>query len=476
MQSPFDIPADLDTPVSAYRKLGAFKPCFLLESAESGTRLARYSFIGLDPAFTARLPANGSSLTIRTESGIEESPAPEGSAGYLAMLRDLRDRAPSLGPIPPGVPFAGGIVGVSGYDAVRFFEPLPAPDGREARAPVALYCAPRSVLIFDHLTRRMALLHAGEGWERESLKREMVHAMRGAHPPEPIRSGHSPASHSITQSDFLDRVAAAKDDIYNGEVFQIVLSIQSTGEAHTEPFQVYRALRMLNPSAYMYFLDIEGVQVVGASPEALFRCQGRQAMLRPIAGTRKRGQNEDEDRALEAELNADPKEAAEHVMLVDLARNDLGRVAKPGTIRVDPFRVVERYSHVMHLVSGVRGELDEGADAMDLMAASFPAGTLVGTPKVRAMQLIDGYEPVGRGFYAGAVGYFAKPVVGQDGGELASADKAICIRTLVFEDGRYTYQAGAGIVADSVPQAEYQEVRSKVAVLEKALELAEGGW
>ncbi len=472
MQAPFDIPADLDTPVSVYRKLAAFSPCFLLESAENGTRLARYSFIGLDPAFIARLQSDGSPLQIRSSQGLEERSAPTDTEGFLQMLRLLRDRAPSLAPVPAGVPFAGGIVGISGYDAVRFFEPLPAPAGRADVAPVALYCAPRSLLVFDHLTRRMALLHAGEEWERASLKREMLHAMRGAHPAEPVRSGHAPAQHSLSQSEFLERVASAKQDIYNGEVFQLVLSIRSCGEAHTEPFQVYRALRMLNPSAYMYFLDIEGTRVVGASPEALFRCQGGQAMLRPIAGTRKRGQSEDEDRALEAELAADPKEAAEHVMLVDLARNDLGRVARPGSIRVDPFRVIERYSHVMHLVSGVRGELDAGVDAMDLMAASFPAGTLVGTPKVRAMQLIDGYEPVGRGFYAGAVGYFAKPV---DDGP-ASADKAICIRTLVFHDGQYAYQAGAGIVADSSPEAEYQEVRSKVAVLEKALELAEGGW
>lgn len=472
MQAPFDIPADLDTPVSAYRKLGAFKPCFLLESAEGGTRLARFSFIGLDPAFTAKLPGDGSPLIVRTGQGAEEHPAPSDSAGYLAMLRQLRDRAPTLGPVPRGVPFAGGIVGVSGYDAVRFFEPLPVPEGRGTSTPVALYCAPRSLLVFDHLTRRMALLHAGESWERESLRREVVHALRGAHPPEPVRSGHSPARHSLSQDEFLDRVASAKTDIYNGEVFQLVLSIRSAGESHTEPFQVYRALRMLNPSAYMYYLDIEGVRVVGASPEALFRCQDGQAMLRPIAGTRKRGEDEEQDRTMEAELIADPKEAAEHVMLVDLARNDLGRVARPGTIRVDPFRVVERYSHVMHLVSGVRGELDQGADAMDLLAASFPAGTLVGTPKVRAMQLIDGYEPVGRGFYAGAVGYFAKPIDGAPAG----ADQAICIRTLVFAGDRYAYQAGAGIVADSQPQAEYQEVRSKVAVLEKALELAQGGW
>lgn len=462
----------MDTPVSAYRKLGQFRPCFLLESAEGGTQLARYSFIGLDPAFTVSLPADGSGVEIRTLDGIEKLPAPTDAPGYLDMLRQCRDRAPRLGPLPPGVPFAGGIVGVSGYDAVRFFERLPRPEGRSVTTPTALYCAPRSVLVFDHLTRRMALLHAGEAWERESLRREVVHALHGAHPPEPVRSGHAPAQHSLTHDEFLDRVASAKNDIYNGEVFQLVLSIRSESEAHTEPFQVYRALRMLNPSAYMYFLDIEGVQVIGASPEALFRCQNGLATLRPIAGTRKRGEDEAQDRALEAELLADPKEAAEHVMLVDLARNDLGRVARPGTIRVDPYRIVERYSHVMHLVSGVRGELDEGADAMDLLAASFPAGTLVGTPKVRAMQLIDDYEPVGRGFYAGAVGYFAKPIDGAP----ASADKAICIRTLVFDGDKYAYQAGAGIVADSQPHAEYQEVRSKVAVLERALELSEGGW
>lgn len=472
MQAPFDIPADLDTPVSAFRKLESFKPCFLLESAESGTRLARYSFIGLDPEFTARLPGDGSPLLVRTARGVEEFSAPSDRAGYLAMLRGLRDRAPALGPAPRGVPFAGGIVGVSGYDAVRYFEPLPAPRVHDGRLPVAMYAAPRGLLVFDHLTRRMALLHAGADWERQSLRREVVHALRGAHPPEPVRSGHSPARHSLTESEFLERVGRAKGDIHEGEVFQLVLSIQSTGESRTDPFQVYRALRMLNPSAYMYYLDIEGVRVVGASPEALLRCQDGQAMLRPIAGTRKRGQDEEQDRALEAELIADPKEAAEHVMLVDLARNDLGRVARPGTIRVDPYRVVERYSHVMHLVSGVRGELDDGADAMDLMAASFPAGTLVGTPKVRAMQLIDAYEPVGRGFYAGAVGYFAKPI----DGAAAGADQAICIRTLVFEGDRYAYQAGAGIVADSQPQAEYQEVRSKVAVLERALEMAQGGW
>ncbi len=472
MHAPFDIPADLDTPVSAFRKLGAFEPCFLLESAEGGTQLARFSFIGLDPAFTAVLPADGSPVRIRSAEGVEERPAPTDAANFLGLLRELRDRAPSLAPLTPGVPFAGGIVGVSGYDAVRFFEPLPKPSQFTELTPTALYCAPRGLLVFDHLTRRMALLHAGAEWERESLRREVVHALRGAHPSEPIRSGHSPAQHSLTHDEFLDRVESAKRDIYEGEVFQLVLSIRSEGEAKTSPFQVYRALRMLNPSAYMYYLDIEGVRVAGASPEALFRCSDGQATLRPIAGTRKRGADEAQDRAMEAELLADPKEAAEHVMLVDLARNDLGRVARPGSIRVDPFRVIERYSHVMHLVSGVRGELDDGVDAMDLMAAVFPAGTLVGTPKVRAMQLIDAYEPVGRGLYAGAVGYFAKPLEGRPAG----ADKAICIRTIVFEGDRYAYQAGAGIVADSTPEAEFQEVRSKVAVLERALELAEGGW
>jgi anthranilate synthase component 1 len=249
-------------------------------------------------------------------------------------------------------------------------------------------------------------------------------------------------------------------------VYQLVLSVRFAGEHSLSPFETYRALRLLNPSPYMFFLDVGDVQVAGSSPEALVKLRAGRASLRPIAGTRPRGADRDEDLALEASLKADDKENAEHVMLVDLARNDLGRVAKPGSVHVDPYKAIERYSHVMHIVSGVQGQLVPGCDAFDLFAAAFPAGTLVGAPKVRAMELIDELEPVRRGLYAGTVGYF---------GNNGDMDQAITIRTLVFRDGIYSYQAGAGIVADSVPENEYQEVLAKSAILRRALAMAEEG-
>ncbi len=245
-----------------------------------------------------------------------------------------------------------------------------------------------------------------------------------------------------------------------------MLSVRFSGEARLDPFQTYRALRLLNPSPYMFFCDLGKIKLVGSSPEALVRLQNGHASLRPIAGTRPRGSTAEQDQDLETELLGDPKENAEHVMLVDLARNDLGRVAQAGSVRVDPYRTIERYSHVMHIVSGVEGELAPDRDAFDLLAATFPAGTLVGAPKVRAMELIAGYEPVSRGLYAGTVGYF-----GRDG----NMDQAIAIRTLVFNGSEYSFQAGAGIVADSDPAAEYQEVLAKSAILRRALTLAEEG-
>jgi anthranilate synthase component 1 len=270
----------------------------------------------------------------------------------------------------------------------------------------------------------------------------------------------------MEEAQFIKAVLAAKDYITAGDIFQIVLSIRFGGTTDIAPFEVYRALRLLNPSPYMFFLDVGGTQIVGSSPEALVRLNGRSAALRPIAGTRPRGRDRDEDLALEGELLLDEKENAEHIMLVDLARNDLGRVAIPGTIRVDPLRSIEHYSHVMHMVSGVVGELAADQDAFDLFKAAFPAGTLVGAPKVRAMQLIDELEPTTRAFYGGTVGYFDR------GGNL---DQAITIRTLVFENGAYSFQAGAGIVADSDPETEHAEVLAKSAVLRRALEMARQG-
>ncbi len=454
MQTAFDIAADLDTPVSAFLKLGAFEPRFLLESVEGGERLGRYSFVGL-----------GESLSVRLEAGTLDvggrKVAVPGRPELLAALRAALDLAPRLAPELDGVPFRGGLVGATGYDAARYLERLPATDHGE---PDALYTAPRSLLVFDHVSRRVALLHDGSDAERAALRGEIVRALRGPVPGRSRRGRHSAPRPSFDRPAFVAAVERAQREIAAGEVYQLVLSVRFEGRAELQPFEAYRALRLLNPSPYMYFCALDGLAVVGSSPEALVRLAGREASLRPIAGTRPRGADADRDAALERELLDDPKEAAEHVMLVDLARNDLGRVAVTGSVRVEPFRTVERYSHVMHLVSGVRGVLAPEHDAFELFAAAFPAGTVVGAPKIRAMELIGELEPARRGVYAGTVGYF---------GHGGAMDQAIAIRTLVFSGESYSYQAGAGIVADSVPEREHDEVLAKGAALETALSLAE---
>jgi anthranilate synthase component 1 len=320
--------------------------------------------------------------------------------------------------------------------------------------------------VFDHLTRGVALLHDGSEAERQSLRREVIRALRGAVPVALAPGKFSPAAPSLNQAAHAERVRRAQEYIASGDVYQLVLASRFEGLHSLAPFEAYRALRLLNPSPYMFFCELGGITVVGSSPEALVKCHAGQAQLRPIAGSRPRGADEARDAALQAELLADPKENAEHVMLVDLARNDLGRVAVAGSVCVDPYRVIERYSHIMHIVSGVKGRLNPGQDAFELFAATFPAGTLVGAPKVRAMQLIDELEPVGRQLYGGTVGYF---------GQHGDMDQAITIRTLVFRGDTYSYQAGGGIVADSLAQAEYDELMAKSAVLRRALELAAEG-
>ncbi|KPK60883.1 MAG: hypothetical protein AMJ59_04650 [Gammaproteobacteria bacterium SG8_31] len=459
MEPPFDIAADLDTPVSAYLKLASFQPRFLLESVEGGERLARYSFLGFGDVVEIRLDAEGFRL------GDDLMPRPESREALLGLMRQALAQAPELTPVSAELPFRGGLVGAAAYDIVRHFERLPGSGEAAVATPEAVWMAPSSVLVFDHLTRRAALLHAGSEQERQAVRRDVVRALRAGIPARRHGAFSKPVP-SMTKEEFMSAVHAAKDHIRAGDVYQLVLSVCFSGKSSLQPFEAYRALRLLNPSPYMYFLQFGDTAIAGSSPEALVRLHGRRAALRPIAGTRPRGDSPEEDRAQEAELLADPKEAAEHVMLVDLARNDLGRVGVPGTIRVDPSRAVERYSHVMHLVSGVVGDLEPGRDAFDLFAATFPAGTLVGAPKVKAMELIDTYEPQRRGFYAGTVGYFDR-----SGG----MDQAIAIRTLVFQGDRYSYQAGAGIVADSTPENEHDEVMAKSAILRKALEIAEGG-
>ncbi len=460
MKAPFDIAADLDTPVSAYLKLAPFRPRFLLESVEGGERLARYSFIGFGSCLEVRLDAAG--LTV----GNRHAPRPTSRLELLNALRGALAQAPRPQPEIPGVPLSGGLVGYTAYDAVRYFERLPLRSLDDTVTPHAHYVAPCSLLVFDHLTRSAALLHDGSEAERQALRREIMRALRGGVPPLLAPGRFSPATPSLSEEEHAARVRRAQQYIASGDVYQLVLASRFEGRHSLSPFEAYRALRLLNPSPYMFFCELGDITVVGSSPEALVKSHGGHAQLRPIAGSRPRGADPAGDLQLEADLLKDPKENSEHVMLVDLARNDLGRVAQAGSVRVDPYRVIERYSHIMHIVSGVHGAVAPGYDTFDLFAATFPAGTLVGAPKVRAMQIIDELEPVGRQLYGGTVGYF---------GRHGDMDQAITIRTLVFSGDQYSYQAGGGIVADSSPKAEYEEVMAKSAVLRSALSIAAEG-
>lgn len=457
MNNIFDIPADLDTPTSVYLKLGSLRPRFLLESVEQGDQIGRYSFIGFGDGLDVR--SDGWSIQAGT-SRIET----DGSmAGLMEGLRKVLAAAPAPGPVSSAVPFHGGLVGAIGFDVAHRLAGRTPPPG--ASPELVLY-GPPSVIVFDHLSRRAALLHDGSETERLQLRREVI-GLLSQGLPGPVRSGgFTDPVGSMDKGEFEGVVDRARHHIAEGDVYQIVPSVKFAGETDLDPFTVYRGLRLLNPSPYMYYCDLGDTKVIGSSPEALVRLRGTAAELRPIAGTRPRHNDEPRDRIAEEELAGDAKEAAEHVMLVDLARNDLGRVAVPGSIKVDPYRAIERYSHVIHLVSGVSGILEPGNDAFDLFAAAFPAGTVVGAPKVRALELLRELEPAPRGLYAGTVGYF---------GHGGSMDQAITIRTVVMGEGRYSYQAGAGIVADSVPSAEWEEVLSKSGAMRSALETAASG-
>jgi anthranilate synthase component 1 len=438
MRAPFDIAADLDTPVSAFLKLAPFRPRFLLESVEGGERVARYSFLGLGDGMEVEL--RGDTLWVDGEP----TPLEPGQKGLLDGLRSVLARAPRPGPLTPEVPFRGGLVGVTGFDVVRRFERLPVSTPRVEGHPDGAWFAPKTVLVL-------------------ALRDEVVAALRGGVPYRRTGKHFSEPVPSMTKESFMEKVDTIKESIASGDVYQLVLSSAFCGTSDLDPFQVYRALRLLNPSPYLYFFQQGDLSVIGSSPEALVKLDGRQATLRPIAGTRRRGTDVEQDLALEKELLADPKELAEHVMLVDLARNDLGRVAVGGSVTVGPSATVERYSHVMHIVSGVNGVLRPDVDCFDLYASAFPAGTLTGAPKIRAMQIIDQLEPEGRGLYGGTVGYF-----GHDG----TMDQAITIRTLVMSGQNYRYQAGAGVVADSVPLTEHNEILVKGAAIGAALALA----
>jgi anthranilate synthase component I len=425
--------ADLETPTSLFLKLRDFRPAFLLESVTHGEKVGRYSFIGLDPVKTIEYRGGGLRALIEREL-----------AALDPSSRDL----------------AGGLVGAIAYENVHELLPTGVQLKGRADQPLAAFVVPRAVLMFDHAQRRISITHAdGEGAARDLLSR--IRAAMTLPLTDLPRGTYSEPKATLSEPQFTKMVERAKEHIAAGDVFQSVLSLAFEGETTLHPYQVYRALRHLNPSPYLYYLDFGKYQVIGSSPEALVKLDEGELTIRPIAGTRKRGANDEEDNALEADLRQDAKELAEHNMLVDLARNDVGRVAEIGSVKVPSLRVIERYSHVMHLCSSVTGRL--AAKPLDAFASAFPAGTVSGAPKIRALQVINELEPNPRGFYAGSVGYFTAH---------GDFDQAITIRTIVINNGRYTAQAGAGIVADSEPANEYQEIKNKAAALLKALEFA----
>jgi anthranilate synthase component 1 len=470
-----EILADLDTPLSLFRKLDDGRTAFLLESVEGGEKWARYSFLGVGARATFR--ARGTRVEW-SEGGRTEVLTTAGDP-----LEVLRERLRAYAAVKPeGAPlprFLGGAVGMIAYDWVRFVEAIPDSNPDRVGLPDAFFVLPEFVVVYDNV-RHTALIaiHAevspGEDVRAAFVKAEarlesMVERLRAplaAEPRRPAVRAAMEVERSLSESEFHDIVKRAKEYIEAGDIFQVVLAQQFQLPLQVDPFSIYRHLRVINPSPYMFFIRMEDAVLVGSSPEILVRLEGDRIDVRPIAGTRWRGKSPEEDRQLEADLLADPKERAEHLMLVDLGRNDVGRVAKIGSVSVDEYAVVERYSHVMHIVSNVHGELRPGLDWLDVLRATFPAGTLSGAPKVRAMEIIDELEPVRRGFFGGCAGYLDYS---------GNMDMAITIRTMVAKDGKITLQAGAGVVVDSTPEYEFEETINKARAVLTAIDLAREG-
>ena len=463
--------ADLLTPVSAFLSVAARqKYAFLLESVEGGEKIGRYTFLGAEPRTV--ITARGSEVTIRNGASLERS-----EGGVIEVLRQqLRQHRPATVPGLP--PFTSGGVGYFAYDMVRQFERLPERAERDIDVPDCVFTFYDRLLAFDHLRHQLHIIAAADvrseaprkAYDRavtdiSAIEHKLARGVRGQHlhwsnsgKAKPIK-----VRNSTSHDDFVRSVKRAKEYIAAGDIFQVVLSQRLDFKPPAEPFQIYRALRTVNPSPYMFFLKLDDMHVLGASPEMLVRVAGRKLDYRPIAGTHKRGADAAEDERLIEQLRSDEKERAEHVMLVDLGRNDLGRVSDYGTVKVRDLMYVEKYSHVMHLVSALEGHLRPDLDALDALAACFPAGTLSGAPKVRAMEIIEELEPVRRGVYGGAVMY---------ADHAGNLDSCIAIRTMVLHGGRAYVQAGAGIVADSDPEKEYQECMNKASALLRACEKA----
>ena len=472
-----EVMADLETPVSAFLKIRGSGPGFLLESIEGGERLARYSFIGSDP--NALLTMRAGTATLETDRGHSVTTEYDDPLVPLANLIAAR-RAPEMPDLP--LPrFTGGAVGYLSYEAVRAFEPrVPSAPGPGLGLPDGVWMLTDALLVFDHLARTIkAVAHVAlddnglsdDAYDRaEARIDELITRLRSEQPKMPIggeladRPAEDRQVPNTSRERYLEMVETAREYIAAGDIFQVVLSQRVDVPSNVHPFSVYRALRTINPSPYMFYLDFIDHQIVGASPELLVRLEGHTLTNHPIAGTRPRGATPMEDDALGRDLLEDQKERAEHVMLVDLGRNDIGRVSAPGTVTVPRFMEIERYSHVMHIVSNVEGEIADGLTGLDALRACFPAGTVSGAPKIRAMEIIAELETDRRGPYAGAAGY-----VDFSGG----MDTAIALRTMVIKDGIVSMQAGGGVVADSTPEGEHEESLHKMRGPLRAIELAE---
>ena len=466
------IPADLETPVSVFLKLRSHGAAFLFESIERGIQVGRYSFIGLSPYTTMRLE-DGEVLI--QQNGTSRREQVDAADPFSPLRAELAGAAPLAADDLPG-PFAGA-VGYIAYDLVRYYEKVPDPTGEGLGLPDYYFLFPGTLAVFDHAKCEIEILtlpppgppaeaYAAAEAEIDALLAALAMPVPPAaeidtdQPPEP-------ATFNLSQEAFEEKVRQAKEYILAGDAFQIVLSQRLSGKTSAPPFQVYRALRILNPSPYMFFLDGGTFQLIGSSPEVLVKLEQGQVTLNPIAGTRPRGNTTTADENLAAELLANEKERAEHVMLVDLGRNDLGRVCEVGSVAPESFMQIEKYSHVMHIVTRLGGSLRPELDMFDLMRAAFPAGTVTGAPKIRAMEIISELETDPRGPYAGAVGYF---------GRQGDMDMCITIRTLFMRGQEYFAQAGAGIVADSDPTGEYRETLNKIQALVKAIASAEEGF
>ncbi|MDQ6660838.1 MAG: anthranilate synthase component I [Chloroflexota bacterium] len=480
-----DILVDLETPVSAYCKTAQGSYSFLLESVAGGERIARYSFIGIDPYLV--ITHQGNTATLRTTSGTRGTSEQEEVHRFdcsdplklveaeLGQYRLVRPANASHDELPR---FHGGAVGYLAYETVSRFEQLPVPDKNSLGLPLAVFSFTETILVFDHLKHRVRIvthLHLDAPdlaveYQRglailENVQQRLRQPIRLPEEPEPISDEEALHLVSIHTSDeFEAKVERAKEYIRAGDIFQVVLSQRLSRHVNAAPFTVYRALRAINPSPYMFYLDLQDFYVIGASPELLVRVEDGEVIIHPIAGTRPRGHDPQSDQQLEEDLKHDPKERAEHVMLVDLGRNDVGRVSKAGSVQVNQFMEIERYSHVMHLVSNVTGQLRSDISSYDALRSGFPAGTVSGAPKIRAMEIISELEGEQRGLYAGAVGYFSHS---------GNLDTAIALRTMVMRDGIAYIQAGGGIVADSEPREEYQESMNKAKALLHALDEAE---